>query len=226
MPPYSRNRPSSRRNSAQDRQDPVSFHQTPRMQCCNVARISAPRDAARPKNSHLVDPIRGAEARPGVRVPVLWANFGLFGPQRPKACGFSLRGCCRPGAILPRGALMFLAEPGLAAAAAGGGGAAALARAPDAAARRWLPAPCRRARYRACVWRRGAAQRAPRARCATALRPGACAHPACALGAQPLPGCLVVTVRLAARAGIHRHSSPDELFAVAAEPAPRYWFAL
>jgi hypothetical protein len=36
----------------------------------------------------------------------------------------------------------------------------------------------------------------------------------------------VVTVRLAARAGIHRHSSPDELFAVAAEPAPRYWFAL
>ena len=108
------------------------------LQCCNVARISAPRDAARPKNSHLVDPIRGAEARPGVRVPVLWANFGLFGPQRPKACGFSLRGCCRPGAILPRGALMFLAEPGLAAAAAaaaGGGGAAALARAPDAAAR-------------------------------------------------------------------------------------------
>ena len=113
------------------------------MQCCNVARISAPRDAARPKNSHLVDPIRGAETRPGVRVPVLWANFGLFGPQRPKACGFSLGVDCRPGAILPRGALMpFLAEPGLAAAAAGGGGAAALARAPDAAARRWLPAPC------------------------------------------------------------------------------------
>jgi hypothetical protein len=44
------------------------------------------------------------------------------------------------------------------------------------------------------------------------------------LGAQLLPGCLVVTVRLAARAGIH--SSPDELFAVAAEPAPRYWFAV
>ena len=151
------------------------------MQCCNVARISAPRDAARPKNSHLVDPIRGAEARPGVRVPVLWANFGLFGPQRPKACGFSLGVDCRPGAILPRGALMFLAEPGLAAAAAaaaaaGGGGAAALARAPDAAARRWLPAPCRRARYRACVWRRGAAQRAPRARCAAAF---CAAHPRC-----------------------------------------------
>ena len=53
-----------------------------RLQCCNVARISAPRDAARPKNSHLVDPIRGAETRPNVRVPVLWANFGLFGPQR------------------------------------------------------------------------------------------------------------------------------------------------
>ena len=185
------------------------------LQCCahlGPSRRGAPKEQppSRPDQGR-----RDASGRPG---PCSLGQFRPFRPPTAQGVWFFV-GCRLParGNFAPRGALMFLAEPGLAAAAAGGGGAAALARAPDAAARRWLPAPCRRARYRACVWRRGAAQRAPRARCAAALRPGACAHPACALGAQPLPGCLVVTVRLGATksssgAGIHRHSSPDELF--------------
>ena len=79
------------------------------MQCCNVARTSVARDAARPKNSHLVGPLRGAETRPNLRVPVFGANFGLFGPQRPKACGFSLRGGGWEQFCPAHGGLMFLA---------------------------------------------------------------------------------------------------------------------
>ena len=102
------------------------------LQCCNVARISVARDAARPKNSHLVGPPRGAETRPNLRVPVFGANFGLFGP--PTAQGVVFRcAAWRLGAICPAHAascfwLRMVRHR-----------AEALARAPDATARRWFP---------------------------------------------------------------------------------------
>ena len=52
------------------------------LQCSQgVARISTPRDAARPKGSHLVGPPSAAETRPDVRVPPLGAIFGFSAPN-------------------------------------------------------------------------------------------------------------------------------------------------
>ena len=158
------------------------------MQCCNVARISVARDAARPKNSHLVGPPRGAETRPNLRVPVFGANFGLFGP--PTAQGVVFRCVAwRLGAICPaHGGLMFLAamSPQPAAPSPRRGGLLLLLRQQLLGRRRSgagsssgrygsAMAPCSLpARAIPCVWRRGAAQRAPRARCAAAF---CAAHP-------------------------------------------------
>ena len=52
------------------------------LQCSQgVARISTPRDAARPKGRHLVGPLSAAETRPDVRVPPLGAIFGFSAPN-------------------------------------------------------------------------------------------------------------------------------------------------
>jgi hypothetical protein len=158
------------------------------LQCCNVARISVARDAARPKNSHLVGPPRGAETRPNLRVPVFGANFGLFGP--PTAQGvvfrcvawrlsnlprawrscFWLRVSPQPAAPRRGGLLLLLLRQQLLGRRRSGAGSSS---------RRYgsAMAPCSLpARAIPCVWRRGAAQRAPRARCAAAF---CAAHPRC-----------------------------------------------
>ena len=52
------------------------------LQCSQgLARISTPRDAARPKGRHLVGPLSAAETRPDVRVPPLGAIFGFSAPN-------------------------------------------------------------------------------------------------------------------------------------------------
>ena len=100
------------------------------LQCSQgVARISTPRDAARPKGRHLVGPLSAAETRPDVRVPPLGAIFGFSAPNvargvlkapRPIAvagaidfapggnvdfgCDDSLRAEARPSELRVRGA--------------------------------------------------------------------------------------------------------------------------
>ena len=130
------------------------------LQCCahlGRSRRGAPQEQppSRPAQGR-----RDASEPPG---PCLWGQFRPFRPPNGPRCGFSLRGMAA-GSNLPRvwrphvfGCEWSAAARGAAGcccccggSSCWGGGAAALARAPDATARRWLPAPCRRARYRAC----------------------------------------------------------------------------
>ena len=185
------------------------------LQCSQgVARISTPRDAARPKGRHLVGPLSAAETRPDVRVPPLGAIFGFSAPNVARGVLKAPRPIAVAGAIdfAPGGNVDFGCDDSLraearraaaaAAAAAAAGGAAALARARDAKGRRQLPAPCRRARYCACG---GVARPSElRVRCSLTNWPATVrAGDTCPLGAPVQPGCLAATVRLAPRAQVH-----------------------
>ena len=185
-------------------------------QCLNVSclaaclRERAARARAQPSYRKLARAARLGETHPGIRSPVARLKIRISAPQRPEVCGFSA--CVAAGAICPASANVFLAA-GL---TRGLGppppprrcccyccccccccwGAAALARARDATARRRLPAPCRRAQYRACGGVARPSELRLRARCCRRLlsEHEACARALPARGVPVLPGCFAVTV--------------------------------
>ena len=129
---------------------------------------------------------RDASEPPG---PCLWGQFRPFRPPNGPRCGFSLRGMAaeqfaplmaascfwlrvmspQPAAPRRGGLLLLLRQQLLGRRRSGAG----------SSSRRYgsAMAPCSLpARAIPCVWRRGAAQRAPRARCAAAF---CAAHPRC-----------------------------------------------